>query len=104
MGLYDDVMTVEGVEGYDDVEAIDHAKAMQRMVNAGEWSLQGSFGRTMMAAIEAGDVLLGRQRAHDYYGNTIPSRDDVRDGTKGSYSYVLDHHGPEWADAMAAVE
>lgn len=102
--LYDDVMTVEGADGYDDVEAIDYAKSLQRMINAGQWSLQGSFGRTMMGAIEAGDVLLGFERAHDYYGNLIPARTDVRDGTKGSYGYVLDHHGPAWADALAAVD
>lgn len=99
--LYDDLMTVEGVYDDEDKDELEQAKSMQRVVNDGSgWLMQGSMGRSMMAAIEAGDVMLGKQRAHDYYGSTIPSRDDVVDGTKGSYGYVLDRHGPVWANAL----
>ena len=56
-----------------------------------------------MDAIEAGVCLLGKSRARDYYGNTIPSRDDVEAGTKGSYDYVVQHHGVEWADYISNV-
>jgi len=47
--------------------------------------------------------LLGKSRARDYFGNVIPSRDDVKAGTKGSYEYVADAMGVEYADAMAAL-
>lgn len=75
--------------------------AIQRTINSGMWGLQGSYGRTMMDAIESGRCMLGKSRARDYYGNTIPGRDDVQEGTKGSYDYVADAMGSEWADMMA---
>jgi hypothetical protein len=75
--------------------------AIQRTINSGMWGLQGSYGRTMMEAIESGRCMLGKSRARDYYGNTIPGRDDVQEGTKGSYDYVADAMGSEWADMMA---
>jgi len=65
--------------------------------------MQGSYGRTMMEAINSGCCLLGKSRASDYYGNVIPSRDDVKAGTKGSYEFVADAMGVEYADAMAAL-
>ena len=73
---------------------------MQRAINGGAWGLQGSYGRAMMDAISAGLCMLGRDQARDYYGNTIPSRDDVKAGTKGSYQFVVDERGQEWADLM----
>ncbi len=75
--------------------------AIQRVINSGSWALQGSYGRNMMNAIESGYCMLGKSRARDYYGNTIPSRDDVQEGTKGSYDYVVDAMGEEWAKMMA---
>ena len=89
--LYDTVMAVE-----DDPTDYD---AIQALINSGTWSLQGSFGRTMMAAIESGHCLLGKTRARDAYGYVIPSRFDVAGGTKGSCTYVQKHIGFEAADA-----
>ena len=79
----------------------EYFMAIQRTINSGMWGLQGSYGRTMMEAIESGRCMLGKSRARDYYGNTIPGRDDVQEGTKGSYDYVADAMGSEWADMMA---
>lgn len=93
MSLYDDVMDVE--------DGADDGLALQRVINAGQWGLQGSFGRTMMAAIEAGQCLLGKEPARDYYGNFIPSRDMVKPGTKGSFDYVAERYGVDHAEAMA---
>jgi hypothetical protein len=95
MSLYQAVMDTE-----DDG---DNFAAIQEVINAGQWGLQGSFGRTMMAAIEAGNCLLGKERARDYYGNFIPSRDDVKPGTKGSFDFVAERSGAEHAEAMANV-
>lgn len=98
---FDDAMTIVGVnEAEDEVAAY---AAIQREINRGNWSMEGSYGRTMARAIEDGYCMLGTRRARDYYGNTIPARDDVEPGTKGSAGYVAEAMGQDWADAMAAI-
>lgn len=81
----------------------EHYAAVQRIINAGQWGLQGSYGRMMMDAIQSGHCLLGRDRAMDYWGNDIPSRDDIIPGTAGSYEYVAGLAGEDYADQMAAL-
>jgi hypothetical protein len=97
------IADINNIESDEQVSEIEYFKSIQRAINSGMWGLQGSYGRTMMAAIEDGRCMLGNARAKDYYGNVIPARDDVQFGTKGSYEFVLDAMGAEWADAMAAV-
>ena len=63
--------------------------ALQRMIDAGAWSFEGSMGRAMMAAIEDGRCVLGPNGAWDYWGNYIPSRTEVKAGTKGSVEYAV---------------
>jgi hypothetical protein len=48
--------------------------------------------------------MLGHTQSTDYYGNVIPSRDDVQEGTPGSYEYVIEMHGQEWADIMGDLK
>lgn len=94
-----DVLTIEqGAES-----ELDSYIAIQRAINGGLWSLQGSYGRAMMEAIEDGRCMLGQNRARDYYGNFIPARSDVQEGTKGSPSFVEENHGAEWRQAMEAA-
>ena len=82
----------------------EYFEAVQKAINEGTaWKFQGSYGRTMMDAIRSGYCLLGRNRTQDYYGNVIPSRDDVEPGTKGSYDYVVHMQGQEWADSMGDI-
>jgi len=77
--------------------------ALQRTINSGAgWKLQGSYGRTMMQAIEDGFCCLGKFPAIDYYGNRIPSRTQVQPGTKGSIEYVRQQATPEWAAMIEA--
>jgi len=95
-----DINNIETDNGCDEIE---YYKSIQRAINAGSWSLQGSYGRTMMAAIEGGRCMLGTSRARDYYGNVIPSREDVVEGTKGSRDFVAEAMGEEWAAAMEGV-
>jgi len=73
---------------------------LQRTINSGLWGLQGSYGRAMMDAISAGLCMLGKSEARDYYGNHIPSRDQVQAGTKGSYDFVAAERGQDWAELM----
>ncbi len=93
------------IENPDLDNEIEYYTELQKAINSGSaWSLQGSYGRAMMAAIESGNCMLGTSRARGYWGNAIPSRDDVQPGTKGSYDFVADRMGPEWADLMAEAE
>ena len=58
----------------------------------------------MMDAIENGDCMLGLNDCRDYYGNYIPSRSQVQEGTKGSRSYVVEQNGEDWAVMLETVE
>jgi hypothetical protein len=97
------IADINNIESDEHVSEIEYFKSIQRAINSGMWGLQGSYGRTMMDAIRSGQCLLGNNTARDYYGNTIPSRTQVQEGTKGSYDFVADAMGAEWADEMAAV-
>jgi hypothetical protein len=101
MALYEDIMEIEQADGEDQAS---EACAMQRIINDGNgWRMQGSMGRSMMAAIEAGICMLGERPTQDAYGNGIPARSMVVDGTKGSRSYVAEHMGEDWARMLENV-
>lgn len=90
------------IENPDLDNEIEYYTELQKAINSGSaWSFQGSYGRAMMSAIESGYCMLGTSRARDYWGNAIPSRDDVKPGTKGSFDYVANRFGQEWADLIA---
>lgn len=62
---------------------------LQSLIDSGQaWHLEGAFGRAAMAAIESGECILGPEGHRDYWGNYVPSRTEVQDGTKGSLSYA----------------
>ena len=95
------LIDIDAIECDEEASEEDYYFALQRAINSGSaWSMQGSYGRAMMDAINCGRCMLGRDQCRDYYGNTIPSRDDVKQGTKGSYQFVIDNNGLEWADLM----
>ena len=94
---------INNIESDNMIDDLEYYQSIQRAINAGAWSFQGSYGRAMMDAIDAGYCMLGTKRARDYYGNVIPSRDDVEDGTKGSFNYVRERLGFDWASEMEVV-
>lgn len=95
-----DYDVIENGEGDSD----DYNDAIQQAINGGvAWKFQGSVGRTLMQSIDAGAALLGKNPASDYWGNRIPSRTEVKAGTKGSYEFVAAKHGKAYADMMAAL-
>jgi hypothetical protein len=97
-----DVLVIEGEQ--ESTEEGYYA-SLQRAINSLDaWKLQGSYGRTMMAAIEEGRCMLGRKPTADYYRNRIPSRDEVQAGTKGSRQFVVQMYGEAWAADMEAVQ
>lgn len=83
--MVDHIMRMEGGEASED----EGRHAMQQMVNSGTaWKLQGSYGRAAMDMISNGHIALGHQGHRDYYGNYVPSRHEVQEGTKGHASFV----------------
>jgi hypothetical protein len=91
------------MEGEVEADELEYAKSIQRAINACMWSLPGRNGRAMMEAIEAGQCMCAERPCRDFYGNVIPSRSMVKEGTKGSRQYVVDNCGEEWAVAMEAA-
>jgi hypothetical protein len=66
----------------------EEAEGLQKLIEDGTWGLEGSTGRAMMRDIEAGICVLGDAPARDYWGIRIPSRHEVKAGTKGSVQYA----------------
>lgn len=74
---------------------------MQRLIDDGQaWNLEGFYGRNMMRAITEGYCLLGLNAHNDAYGNKVPSRLDVQEGTKGTKQFVIEKQGEDWAKLM----
>lgn len=99
------MLTVDQIMDYEsgELDEMGDALVLQSAINSGQWGLQGSYGRSMMDAIKDGRCALGRNPARDYWGNAIPSRDMVQEGTPGSVEYVREQMGDEWADRIEAV-
>jgi len=69
-------------------EADEYVAAYQELINSGDaWKLEGSIGREAMNLINNGLCMLGEVGHKDYWGNYVPSRYEVQEGTKGSASY-----------------
>lgn len=49
------------------------------------WHMEGSMGREAMHLLEVGACMLPKKPTRDHYGNYIPSRDELKQGTKGTY-------------------
>ena len=74
----------------------DRAAAVQPLIDSGAiWRLEGSAGREAMRLIESGHCVLGIVGHRDYWGNYVPSRYEVEQGTKGSASYAHELTGLE---------
>ena len=86
-----DFELLDAVEGDVDLDPFEYYSVLQAAINGGDaWSLQGSYGRELMAAITNGFCMLG----------TKPARDDVKPGTKGSYEFVARMQGEMWANTI----
>lgn len=67
---------------------------LQALIDSGmAWRMEGHIGRQAMAAIEAGECILGEQGHRDYWGNRVPSRYEVKPGTPGSPEYAAERQG-----------
>jgi len=71
--------------------------SLQAMINSGDvWKLEGASGREAMSALQWGICMLPKKSKRDYYGNYIPSRDELKKGTKGTYENCLNF----WSSVM----
>lgn len=62
---------------------------IQNLINSGmAWQFEGSVGRQCMDALDSGIAILGEVGHTDYWGNYVPSRHEVKAGTKGSIQYA----------------
>lgn len=60
---------------------------IQELINNGNaWMMEGSVGRYAMDCLRSGACFLPKKPHKDYYGNRIPSRDMIKEGTMGSLS------------------
>ena len=97
------MFTVEDIDNIENDNYIDESeyyRSLQRAINDGLWSFQGSYGRVMMDAIDNGYCLLGKKQFTDYYGNIIPSRFQVTSKSVGSIEYVKKAMGNDWYTMM----
>lgn len=94
---------IESIENFAQGQQ-EHYESLQRAINSlTAWRLQGHYGRTMMDALTDGYCMLGTQHTRDYWGNRIPSRDEVKQGTLGSFEYVARINGVEYARRMESI-
>lgn len=65
----------------------------QHLINTGmAWTMEGSVGREAMNLLETGACMLPKKPYSDYYGNRIPSRDDLKAGTKGTFQNSVNYY------------
>jgi hypothetical protein len=59
---------------------------LQRLIDSGDvWYMEGALGRAAMDALTAGACMLPTTSRRGAYGNIIPSRYQVKQGTYGSF-------------------
>lgn len=56
------------------------------------------MGREAMRLLEAGICMLPKKSFTDYYGNRIPSRDELKGCTKGTYANSVRYWSNGWED------
>lgn len=60
-------------------------KELQALIESGDvWKMEGSMGRGAMDSLESGACFLPEEPRRDYYGNRIPSRNELKEGSKGT--------------------
>ena len=66
---------------------------MQRMINDGSvWHMEGSMGRLAMQLLRSGECCLPNTEYRDAYGNRIPSRDELKEGTTGTMENLIEFY------------
>lgn len=97
----DDAMDLEAGNTTPEETAVLLQKAINSLT---AWKMQGSYGRSMMDAIDSGVCMLGLEDTRDAVGNHLPSRFQVKEGTRGSRQFVVDHKGEDWVAMLEELD
>jgi len=63
---------------------------LQELINTGiAWKMEGSVGRTAMSALQSGACMLPKESYFDTYGSKVPSRDELKEGSTGTYQNTV---------------
>ena len=66
---------------------------MQNLINSGDvWKMEGSMGREAMALLECGACMLPDKYTYDYYGNKLPPRTVLKQGSKGTFKNCVNFY------------
>lgn len=91
-------MTIEEINEFQ--EAYGY-KELQDLINSGSaWKMEGTVGRIAMRSLESGACYLPESFHTDFYGNVIPSRNALKEGTKGT----LLNSQRFWSDSSNFIE
>ena len=75
-------MTVKQIRKLQADYGYDH---WQDLILSGQvWHFEGTAGRTTMDLLELGVCYLPETNVKDYWGNRVPSRNDLKPGSKGT--------------------
>jgi len=59
---------------------------MQELIDKGHaWTLEGSVGREASRLLDSGACMLPKVPRRDAYGSTVPPRDVLKPGSKGTF-------------------
>lgn len=74
---YQTIKRLQKEHGYSD---------MQGIINSGlVWHLEGAMGRYAMELLQCGACMLPKKAHIDFYGNRIPPRYELKEGSKGTF-------------------
>lgn len=66
---------------------------IQRLIDNGTaWQMEGSTGRLAMSMLKSGACFLPKKAFYDAYGNKVPSRDELQDGTTGTIQNSINYY------------
>lgn len=86
LSLEDKIRQAQGAPSPESWDFDNVATLQEAISNGTVWSLEGSVGRSAMQALESGACFLPEESFADYWGNTVPSRNSLKEGTKGTLS------------------
>lgn len=79
------IRAAQAAQGHGQPWEYEQPSAMQALIDSGRaWKMEGSCGRAAMAMLESGACFLPETAHSDYWGNRVPSRNDLKEGTKGT--------------------
>lgn len=75
-------MTIKEIRQQQEVHGL--TETQRGIENGSIWKFEGSAGRYAMECLEVGKCFLPTKPTFDYFGNRLPSRNELKDGTKGT--------------------